>query len=509
MVRRPFCYSEDVAIRLDFVVAGLALSGLAACGALVTLDNVDPSTGSSIQGADGGILEPSDGGAKVVGGSAVTTTSGYGISPGSIDFQSSPCGTKQSTPLTLTNPTDKDVTYTVTLGQNAVFTIEGADPSGVVSGTIPAKGKKDLVIDATANTSGDVGANVQVKLGDDTNVINATLETTGGSLGFDPPIVDFGTVRANTASQQQTVTFHNSGNADVTVGGFTNADGFVAPTNLKIAAGASITGMFSMAAGPAGDKISTDAVPTITSGALCGSPPKLTLSGQRVSTDVTVSPATLALGSPDCASAPPAATQPVTLSNFSVDGPANYSIVLPGNSRFKVANPSGQIPQATAGSPSATPGTVQLTVGVASVPTAPGPYSEQLEIDITADGGTQTKSIVTLSMMVGGAVVTLDTTSGTAPIPYFPYGVGIKNTGTQTICVQYASDEDALSLITHGDTIAPADQNDEIDFKYDQQNNSDNSRSGNITIKEVNCNGQSSSPKLCSPMPSLKIQYRF
>lgn len=492
---------QHMPLRASFVVVSLAV-GAAACASIVSLDSIGPGSQAKLTDNDAG---------EVVGGGAVTTDAGVTIDPGSLDFKSSPCGAHLSAPINLKNTTGASLAYTVTVATGGSFALEGADANGAVTGTLEAGHNATVTVDANASTFGSTTSDVLVRIGDDTTTVKATLETHGGNLVFDPPLVNFGTTRASTASAAQTVTFRNTGNQDVTIDHFTAADDFSSPTAIQVPAGGTSTGQFQMPAGTAGAPLTENAIPVLSSGSLCGAP-ELPLEGTRVSGNVTLSATSLNMGSPTCGDNAPAAQQTITLSNFFTGGSASFVATLPAQTVFSVS-PAGttNIPAAT---DDAHPGTATLQVGVVSVPATAGVHTETLSVVVTS-GGVQTPTNVTLNLMVQGATVALDSTTTSIVAFTSPIGigtgeahVGIKNTGLgPNLCVGYTVDDPQIFFYNGTSaTLQPQTTGQKIDMAFNQQKN-DNANQAIVTITPKACSGQSAPATVCGPIPTLTVTY--
>lgn len=477
------------------LVTGGAVAGLV----LFACANLDGLAGGPGQlGASPG----NDGGTAGLEGGAPVTAGGVTITPGSLDFSSTLCGTKQTAALTLTNANGTDVPYTLSSAGGS-FTLEGADANGTVSGTIPAHGSTRVTVDANADSPGSADGAIAATLGSAVTSVPIAMDVTGASLAITPSVLDFGQVRAENGSSPAPVFLQNNGTTPLTIVAFTGADGFSTPTNILLPAGSSSEANFALNAGqPSAMPVAAIATPVIND-AYCGTPPTLTLRGQLVNTSVTVTPGTLDVGSTPCGGAPTTPSGTLTLSNFSKTGNVPYSLQLPGGSHFTLGSgASGTIPQAPTDS---TPGTQAITIGVASVPTTPGEYTEQLLVTYTPTGGTQTSSSVTLDLLVTGALISLAKTSATAT-QFGATNVGIENTGNVPICVAYSNDNpQSFALESKSDTLQAGQSGHNVQVIYEGQRNGSNT-TAHITITPKLCSGASAIANVCNPpVPTLTI----
>lgn len=483
-------------VRVRFLIGAVALGGLVACASLVGLDASDPETNATTP--DPGVK--TDGGSGPVGDGTVTTEGGVTITPANVDFQKAVCGTQQSFKISIKNGTATANTYTVAIPPSEVFVLDGADATGMVKGDLPAHGVGTVTLKATSSKPGRVSADVTVTVGAETTTLNAALETLGAGLVFDPPTVSFSAIRENVASADSIVTLRNDGNDPITIQAFTNAPDFATPKDIMLAAGASITQSFKMTPGTAGSVLTQQAVPVV-QGEHCGPIPTITLSGQRVNTNVTVSPGQLELGSPPCNGSTVGIKQTITLSNYSTLGPATFTVKPPTGSRFTYSALTGNIPQA----PNATtPGVATVDVGIASIGNTPQDVTEALTVSTVGDVSKDWP--IKTHFKVVGAVVTLGKTSVDLRNNTYTE-VPITNTGNVTVCVDYTSDNSQIDIYEggndHSDRLNAGDTSQRLSVAF--FNGSSTNNTGKVTIKPYACPGSSTIPAVCNTIPQLTV----
>ncbi len=489
---------EDVSIRARHAFVFGSLVAVAACASLAHLDDSDPNVSATTPNPDGNGTDGGGNTGTAVGDGSVTTEAGVIITPTTIDFQRTVCGTAQSIKINIQNTTANATTYQLSIPPSDAFAIDGADATGVLKGDLGAHDTAVITLRATSNKPGTVSTDVNVVVGTDSTTLSASLETRGAGLVFNPTPVDFGTVREKAPSADTTVTLQNTGNDAITIDSFGNAPDFGTPSAVTIEAGTSVTQPFHLNAGDAGDPLTEEAMPK-TTGEHCGPVPTLTLKGQRINTNVTVSPAQVDLGTPACNSSASGLKQTILISNYSTAATATFTVKPQGNSKFTYSTLTGTIAKATTAT---VPGTASIDIGVVSIGNTPQDVNET--VTVTTVGDSSKDWPVKLHYRVTGAVVTLDQSSVNlddrtrADIP-------IKNTGNAEVCVSYRSDNSQVDVYENdeADRLTPNDNSQRLTVAF--FNNSDTHNTGKITISPFRCPGASSTPVVCNQMPSLTV----
>lgn len=487
-----------MAIRPRLLLVGFAFGGLVACASIAGLEDSDPSVDATTPAPD------ADGGptGHPVGDGSITTEAGVTITPTSIDFQRSVCGTQQSIQINITNAGETATTFSVTMPPSETFALEGADGNGAVTGPLAARAIASVTLKANSSKPGITSADVSVVVGTETTTLNAKLETRGAGIVFDPPAVDFGSIRENVPSSDTMVTVRNDGNDPITIQSFGNAADFATPKDVTIAPGTSTSQPFKLNGGPAGGLLTENALP-ITSGEHCGPIPTLSLKGQRVNTNVLVSAAQLEFGSPVCnVAASSVPLQNVVITNYSTIAGAKFTVKPQGGSRFTYSTLTGNIPLA----PSATnPSTGTVQIGIGSIGATPEDVTENLVI--TTEGAETKDWPVKLHFKVTGAVVSLGKSEVSLKDRTYT-DVPISNSGNVTVCVDYSSDNSQVDIYEgnndHSDRLNPGDKSQRLTVAFFNGSSTDND--GNVTIKPISCGQGQPAAVVCNSMPSLIVR---
>jgi hypothetical protein len=380
---------------------------------------VDSGTGDATTGSDGG----GDGGTETV-----TTTP--------IDFGTAGCGSAPSPAMktySLENTGPVPITYSATA--SSIFSI-----SGPASGTVaPGATGSITIVAGTVPTSTNPGFSVSGTLAITTNIpgftnvsVPLTVTAQGGQL-VAPATVGFGSQQVNTTSSPLSFALQNIGNAPVSVSFGTPSDGeFSITGGGSIAPGATLTGASAtFSPSSAGAKSATAAVNV--TGALCATPPNLSipLSGTGTTAQVSIGPSPLSFGSVACGQT--AAPQTVTIKN-GYTTPITYTAALAGApSPFSISSTGGSVPAN---------GQVAITVTPAAIPAtganlAAGGYSDTLTVGTSAPGTTplaipltETASGVILALNMANTNFGTVTSSATLPFSVVNTGNATANVGT-------------------------------------------------------------------------------
>lgn len=419
-----------MALRLRLLLGALGLAGLAACASLVQLDSSDSDSGGD-GGTSSGTGTSSSGGGSLDGG--ITTEAGVSIGANVVTFQRSTCGMAQTQSIAVKNDSEVSVSVDVSLTADPVFSLANAT-AGAVHLTIEPHQASSFVIQAKSSTAGVNTADVVVKIGEEEHHINVSLETSGGTLKFEPPTVDFGVLRPDTASTAQTVIFRNDGNDRLRVAGFAGSTNFtIDGLPVEIEPGATIERSVVMTAGGVGAPIS-EALEAQVDGKCGDAPVTLTLKGQRLEALQTLNPLAADFGDVNCGAAAPGA-KPLTLSNFT-GAKAAYTLSLgksPSPFAFTNSNPTSELAPGAATNPTS----ATISVSLANpLPQVPQDLTDTLTVTIS--GGTSFS--VPLHARIRGALLEVSATTLKLSRSSGSSGTGkviLTNKGNVNACVKY------------------------------------------------------------------------
>jgi hypothetical protein len=422
-----------------FAVAG-ALVTFVACAQIAGIDDpLPPHTTPDGDRTDSGAIELAD---------------GLSISPESVALTTSCTGAGEEKYLTLTNDSATDAPYELQVPDGSAFTLrdDKGNVSATLKGTLPAHQLLLVYLKVTATKAGTFNGQVIVRIGERVSQLPVAVTVNGGSLAFLPSLVDFGDVRKDTISGIQTVDITNTGTEPVNVIGFHTAGGTAPPGefdlnlgagSVNIPAGGKATASITMRAGPAGNAV-TETLEPDTQTPMCGAVPSLTLKGQRVNQDVTVSPVSLDFGTVDC-TAVGGVTRTVTISNFGgTDVP--FTTSTPANSWFTVS-PGGTVPRKTG--PNA--GVANVIVTLKPVGGAIGDHTDAISIAVA---GPQPKvTTITAAVKSEGAILTVQPTTLDGFAPNQTRSFTIRNDGNKSIYVRNtSSNPGAFSIVNNSDS---------------------------------------------------------
>ena len=335
--------------------------------------------------------------------------------------------------ITVHNGTDASVHYAVQIPAGAAFRLSGA-----TDGDIPAGKAVNLPTIANPTVAGENAADIVVTAGNAAQTVHATVNGTGPTIDFDPPLVAFGEVRKENGSPTPViVTVKNNGNETLVLENrmissneaFTS-DGFP----VTVPGGRSGTFNVSLKANPAApDMAPLSGTMTTNVEKLCGARPKLALTGRRITSDIQVTNATW---EPQACGTTPDGID-LVISNYSTaTGTVSYTATLQSGagSAFILKDVGskidgvGKVGQGNATSPSTS--TVHITpkplTNTAPLPT----FDEVVHFDFT-DAVTTTKD-ATLHLQVHGSILAFN------PATYnFPdngsLSFSITNTGNDAV----------------------------------------------------------------------------
>lgn len=480
------------------VLGGAAVAVLAplACA------NLDGLAGGGASGPG-----PGDGSADsaIAADSGITSaTAGFSISVRqlSFPFDCSQADGPKSGDLTLKNDSDAPISFELTLDSSPTFAFADTTVVGDagLTGVVPAHGTFPVQIVAKGlPKSASETATLHVHTGDFDDVVQLTATADGARLTIDPALADFGFVRQNVVSEPLSVVVTNTGSRPATVTGFAPpASDFSLPASLVVPPGGSVTSSVTMTAGNAGSPIDTTVTPTVAA-PLCGQAPSVQLKGQRVASDLIVSPVTVDFGQLGCNTSPTSQLK-VTITNYSATNAATYTTNLPASSKFTiVSGASGSLPKASSGAPSK----AEITVGVKPTGTATGDFNETLGVTVLA--ATETTTNVSLHVRSYGAKIAFLT-------PNLDWNrnqtksAGVLNNGNATACVTYnivsAEPQTPFSVQATGN-LAPSPLPTGVAVTFNASDGKDHTATVHMTA--VACAGASAPAPLCNPLPELPL----
>lgn len=264
---------------------------------------------------------------------------------------------------------------------------------------------------------------------------NMTANAASGSASADlsPTSVAFTSKAVGTATSAQTVTLTNSGNADLSVSSIavsgTNAGDFSQTNNCgaSIAAGANCTMSVTFKPTAAGTRtagvVVTDSAP--------GGSQTVPLSGATVTTDASVSPTSLALGSLPLSTASP--VQAITLSNTGNGNLTITSVAVSGAnaSDFSQTNNCGSSVAAGA----------NCAINVTFKPTAEGTRTAAVVVVDTGSSGSQSVAISGTGTAPVASVSTSSVAFGNQSLgtTSISQAVTLENTGNEPLSISRIS----------------------------------------------------------------------
>ncbi|MBX3227912.1 MAG: hypothetical protein KIT84_28205 [Labilithrix sp.] len=422
--------------RLSLALAGMGLAGLVACASIAGLDKADPPNQNG--------LSPGDDDDDDQDAGSIATESGLTISPSTLTIPEGKCGDdEKESSLTLYNGSDKPVPYEVFIGENDVFSIDGASVDAPRKGTVAPGGRETVKVKAKPKAPGTANVQIIVSAGEgvkEVRTIDASMETSGATLAVNPTLVDFGTLRADANTADKTAVFVNDGNQPITIKSFdqTGDEGFATESAITIGAREQVAVKFSAAMrGVDANVVSATFTPVI-EGPLCGSAPTVKVEGQRTNQAVIVPPS-VDVGRVNCKSAPTAGAK-LTIANYST---TSGTVKITGASKFAT---SGDTPIGAGNSTTATTADITFTPTAAAVALdKPGPIEENVTITVTRSGHDDVVRPVKVKALVVGSVLSVSKTWNAYyyysldNIPDNRTGVGkLTNSGNAPTCLRFS-----------------------------------------------------------------------
>ena len=380
----------------------------------------------------GGTSTTSDSGAPV--GAGGRTDANIEITPAALDFGEVACGAESPAKLIqIHNSGGAPAPYKAAIAAGTAFRIEGAQ-----EGMILPKETITLSVFAKPGTAGDNVTDLFVTAGEALQPIHTTAKGTGPTFDLLQSTISFGDVRKQNGSAPVDLEVKNTGTAAISVSAFTISDpAFVVEWAGKPGAfnvpprSSGHLSVTLQGSGTVPDPATLTATIKPNQAKFCGPSPILTVTGRRVTSDVTLS--TADWGKQSCLSTPNG--KDIVITNYA-NAVLNYTVELPAPSAFRIVN-SGPLLVAAAPTET-TPQTATIRVAPNKLPgTAPLPdIKELLGVMLTSSTqqGIAGRRDVALHVNVRGVIVninpaTLTFTSTGAATDTRPFTV--ENTGNE------------------------------------------------------------------------------
>lgn len=395
------------------------------------------------------------------------------ITPATLDFGDVPCGVEARAQLiNIRNSGGLPSKYKVELPTGTALRIDGA-----LEGTIAPKGTVTLSVFANPRLAGENATDLFVTAGEALQPIHVTAKGTGATFELVQSTISFGEVRKQLGAPPVEVEVRNTGSAPVSVSDFTISapDAFAVewagkPGAFNVAPGTS--GKFKVALLTAANDDAAMLTATIKpkETAFCGAPPILTVTGRRVTSDVTLS--TADWSKQGCNSTPN--SKDIVITNYGA-AIVNYTVTPATPSAFKIED-EGPHTLLAAATPS-TPTTAKIRVSPNKLPgVAPLPNIIEnliVQLSSSAPGVTGPRTVV-LHVDVRGVILTLNP----ATLAFTSTGAAtdrktfaVENTGNEGLYLNWdfsrtsPSGATSWSYNAPGSLGGPAVANVSVDFK--------------------------------------------
>jgi hypothetical protein len=365
----------------------LLIAGSTACAMIAGIESPPPPTAEAK-------LPPRDTPAAPAPDDDTAPSDAFTLKPTlveGLDLGSVRCNTPKQDFLTITNKLATEATYDVALPAGTDLTlVGGADPLRA-TGVVQPGTSATIGISASPTTAGELVVPLAITFNGEAVRMPVKVNGRGAVLRVTPNAVDFGQVRYQVGSTIA-VTVENVGNEHAKLTNIVTlvpgTDGFdVTPKTAEIGPTGRATITAQLLASAAATPKATREVEFVTQDPQCATAAKLKLEGERITTDVTVSPATLDWGKRGCNT--PHEAKPVTIQNYDAATAAAWTVTLPNNSGFEVEGGvlSGSVPAAVGG-PTST--TISFKPKQLSVPET---ISEDATIAITGPAGAGNRTV--------------------------------------------------------------------------------------------------------------------
>lgn len=267
------------------------------------------------------------------GGTEPKSEANIEITPSALEFGEVGCGTEPAAQLiTIRNKGGLPVTYKAQTPAGTSFRLDGE-----LEGTLAPKGVVTLNVFVNPRAAGDNGADLVVKAGDAFQQIHASAKGTGPTFELEQSTIAFGDVRKENGAPPVDVAVKNTGSEAISVADFTSSDpafeiqwsakpgAFTVPPNGSASFKVALLGTTNV------DPTALTATIKPNSTKFCGAPPVLTVSGRRVTSDVTINPADW--GKQSCNTTP--GSKDVVITSYA-NAIVNYTVALGPASAFTI-----------------------------------------------------------------------------------------------------------------------------------------------------------------------------
>lgn len=417
-----------------------ALVLLVACANIVGLEDSEPPVVET---------KNNNSGSSTSSGGEVTTDDGIQISPANLEMKA-PCGPTPSDPVTinLNNRGSKTVDYEVKPPDGSIVTIREKEKGTLSPGQL-AQVKVSIGAPTPLDIANEILVTTTTEGKTSTKSLPIKAQIRGALLVISPPLIDFGDIRQNTTTPPQPIEMTNQGNEALTISGWAGTgatDDFKMSTgSITINPGEKGNASVTFTAAPAGGPLMAEYTAT-TLVPVCGTTKPLLLKGQRVNTNVTVSPASADFGGVDCNSSPNR-FKTITVTNFANQAATvNIALGKGAQSPFTISKTSFVVPAAVP------PGKmdVNFDVGlVMPVGSTPGGIGDSVSVAIT--GAVTSNKSVAAAANIEGALLGFSTTALTgftagSPTKQFI----VRNDGNKQVALRHDSSNTGEFNIVNG-----------------------------------------------------------
>jgi hypothetical protein len=378
--------------------------------------------------------------------SGVVITDNVAITPAKLSLTTR-CGASASAPISLANNGSAPIEYEVQVPEGLPLTLDNGQRA--TKATLSPGAVATISVTLNATLPSEIEHRVLVTIGGKTTVIAVGAKVSGALLTLSPSLVDFGEVRQNTNTPPQPIEITNTGTESGVVAGWkavAATDDFKMSTaSLTILPGQKASATVTFNAGPAGAALGAEYEPTSIE-PLCELP-KLRIKGQRVNTNVTVSPVSADFGGIDC-NASPTTVKRITVTNFATQAASVILTLAKGaTSPFRLNQAAFTVPAAAGPT-----GKAELNFDISPVSPIsanPGPIADSVKVDIT--GPEPSSKVINVTATVQGAVLeatplTLTGFAAATTVRSFT----IRNLGNKQITLAHASSTTSEFQITNG-----------------------------------------------------------
>ena len=337
------------------------------------------------------------------------------ITPETLDYGDVPCGTEPASQLiTIQNKGSSPAELKVQLPAGTAFRLKDALGDGTITGTLAPKGdSKTIEVLVNPQNAGENTANILVKAGEALQQVKVTAKGSGPTFELVQTTIAFGDVRKENGADPIDVAVKNTGTEPASVAAFTSSNPAFAvkwatqPAAFTVAPGGTSSFKVTLTSATVDDSAALTSTIKPNTTKFCGPSPLLTVSGRRVTSDVTLSPADW--DKQDCNSSPP--PKDILITNYA-NAVVTYSLKPAAGSAFTILD-EGPHSIAAAQSP-ASPQTATIRVAPKTLGNT-APLKNIIEmlgvvLNSTAPGVSGSKD-VPLHVDTRGAIVTITPTA--------------------------------------------------------------------------------------------------